>query len=176
MLVLVAAFLALLLGVVLLRTSQRRRHIIGITNGEVFYQDHEGQPMVAVPLVSKRLGLSGKPDCLIRNSDGIIPVELKKSARPPARGGVYPNHLIQVLAYIVLVREHYKEEVPYGLVLYGNEEARRVYPTQENLAWMESIVQEVRIARHAEQVDRSHRQVNRCRGCGMRPKCEQSLV
>jgi hypothetical protein len=30
---------------------------------------------------------------------GIVPVELKKSKRPPTRGGVYPNHMIQNLAY-----------------------------------------------------------------------------
>ena len=103
MIFLLAALGALTLGVLLLRVSQSRRQAIGIPNGDVFYQDHGGQPMVAATLASKKWGLRGRPDCLIRNADGIIPVELKKSARPPARGGVYPNHLIQVLAYIVLV-------------------------------------------------------------------------
>ena len=95
-------------------------------------------------------------------------MELQKSARPPARGGVYPNHLIQVLAYIVLVREHYGEQVPYGLVLYGNEEARKVYPTSENIAWLEGIITEVKRARGASTVNLSHQQYSRCRGCGMR--------
>lgn len=75
--------------------------------------------MPAVALLSHVYGVGGKPDCLIRTADGIIPVELKKSARPPSRAAVYPNHMIQVLAYIVLVREHYGELVPYGLVVYG---------------------------------------------------------
>ena len=176
MLLLLAAFAALVLGVLLLRTSQSRRQALGIPNGDVFYQDHRAQPMPANTLTSKDWGLRGKPDCLIRNSDGIIPVELKKSSRPPSRGGVYPNHLIQVLAYIVLVREHFGEEVPYGLVLYGNEEGRRVYPTPENLAWLKSVVEQIQSARNAADVDRSHRQVNRCRGCGMRESCDQSLV
>ncbi len=176
MLLLTAALVALVVGLLLLRASQNRRKAIGIPHGDVFYQDHSGQPMSATTLTSERLGLRGKPDCLIRNADGIIPVELKKSARPPARGGVYPNHLIQVLAYIVLVREHYGEQVPYGLVLYGNEDARKVYPTPENLAWLESVLSNLKRARGASNVNRSHKQHNRCRGCGMRQGCDQSLV
>lgn len=174
--VLSAALVALLVGVLLLRLSQRRKRSIGIPDGEVVYQDHESQRVSPPTLVSERLGLRGKPDCLIRNQDGIIPVELKKSARPPARGGVYPNHLIQVLAYIVLVREHYGERVPYGLVLYGDEESRKVYATPENLRWLESVVLEVRQARQASTVGRSHKQRSRCQGCGMRQSCDQSLI
>ncbi len=176
MVLLLGAFAALLLGAMLLRISQRQRQVMGIPNGDVFYQDHDGQPMRAETLTSNRWNLRGRPDCLIRNADEIIPVELKKPARPPARGGVYPNHLIQVLAYIVLVREHYGEEAPYGLVLYGEHEARKVYPAPENLAWLESVCGDVRAARKADRVDRSNRQVSRCRGCGMRESCGQSLV
>jgi hypothetical protein len=44
-----------------------------------------------------------------------IPVELKKSARPPSRAGAYPNHMIHALAYIVLMREHYGEPVHMAL-------------------------------------------------------------
>jgi CRISPR/Cas system-associated exonuclease Cas4 (RecB family) len=175
MILLIAATLALLIGIVLLRRSQRRRQQLGLPNGDVFYQDHQGQPMLAVALHSRVYNIRGKPDCLIRTSDGIIPVELKKSARPPSRGGVYPNHLIQVLAYIVLVREHYDEPVPYGLVVYGDEAARKVLPTPENLAWFAEVVDQVRLARGLQQLDRSHHQRNRCRGCGLKHSCSQSL-
>ncbi len=173
---LLAALGALMVGVLLLRLSQKRKRALRIPEGDVVYQDHESQRVSPPTLVSERLGLRGKPDYLIRNVDGIIPVELKKAARPPARGGVYPNHLIQVLAYIVLVRENYSERVPYGLVLYGNKEARKVYPTPENIAWFESVLMQVRHAREASNIDRSHRQQSRCRGCGMRESCDQALA
>ena len=176
MLLLLAALATLVVGVLLLRLSQKWKWALRIPDGDVVYQDHSSQRVSSATLVSERLGIRGKPDCLIRNADGIIPVELKKSARPPARGGIYPNHLIQVLAYIVLVREHYGEQVPYGLVLYGAEEARKVYPTPENLAWLESVLKQVRQARGASNVDRSHRQYSRCRGCGMKQNCDQALV
>lgn len=155
MILLLAATLALLIGIVLLHSSQHWRQRLGLPNGEVFYQDHHGQPMAAVALRSRVYNVRGKPDCLIRTADGIIPVELKKSARPPSRGGVYPNHLIQVLAYIVLVREHYGESVPYGLVVYGDEAARKVLPTPENLTWFAQVVDQVRLARGLQQLDRS---------------------
>lgn len=171
----VIAAMALVLGIVLLRMSQRRRQQLGLPNGDVFYQDHRGQPMPAVVLHSRIYNLRGRPDCLIRTAEGIIPVELKKSARPPSRGDVYPNHLIQVLAYIVLVREHYNEPVPYGLVVYGDEAARKVLPTSDNLAWFSDVVDQVRRARGLPDVDRSHHQRSRCRGCGLNQSCDQSL-
>jgi CRISPR/Cas system-associated exonuclease Cas4 (RecB family) len=175
MILLTAAVLSLLLGFVLLSRSQQRRRRLGLPNGDVFYQDHSGQPMAAVTLRSSAYGIHGKPDCLIRNADGIIPVEFKKSAKPPAGGGVYPNHLIQVLAYIVLVRENYREPVPYGLVIYSGETARKVIPTAENLSWLAEVVEQVRSARGANAPDRSHSQQSRCRGCGLKQSCDQSL-
>jgi CRISPR/Cas system-associated exonuclease Cas4 (RecB family) len=175
MIFLLAAALALVIGIVLLHRSQPRRQQLGLPNGDVFYQDHQGQPMPAVALRSRVYGVRGKPDCLIRTADGIIPVELKKSARPPSGGGVYPNHLIQVLAYIVLVRENYPEEVPYGLVIYGDEAARKILPTLGNLAWFAEVVNEVRVARGLSQLDRNHNQRSRCRGCGLKYGCNQSL-
>ena len=169
------AAMALFLGVVLLRRSQRRRQQLGLPNGDVFYQDHQGQPMSAVVLRSRVYNLRGKPDCLIRTAEGIVPVELKNSARPPSRGGIYPNHLIQVLAYIVLVREHYNEPVPYGLMVYGDEAARKVLPTDESFAWFVDVLNQVRRARGLTEIDRSHHQRSLCRGCGLKHSCNQSL-
>ncbi len=131
--------------------------------------------MPSAVLRSRVYNLRGKPDCLIRTAEGIIPVELKKSARPPSHGGIYPNHLIQVLAYIVLVREHYNEPVPYGLVVYGDEAARKVLPTIENLAWFAEVVEQVHRARGLPDIGRSHHQRSRCRGCGLKHSCDQSL-
>ena len=83
--------------------------------------------------------------------------------------------MIQVLAYIILVREHYNEPVPYGLVVYGDEAARKVLPTNENLAWFAGVVDQVRRARGLPDIDRSHHQRSRCRGCGLKHSCDQSL-
>jgi hypothetical protein len=89
--VLVLTTTLLLLAAFLLFAARRCRRETGIPSGEIFYQDLVGQPFEAKVLRSSRWGISGKPDCLIRTPDGVVPVELKKSNRPPARGGVYPS-------------------------------------------------------------------------------------
>jgi CRISPR/Cas system-associated exonuclease Cas4 (RecB family) len=114
------------------------------------------------------LGISGKPDCLIRTIDGIVPVELKHSNRPPARGGVYPNHMIQNLAYCVLVEEQLKEIVPFGLVIYGGQQVRRVELTPANREWLTHTIAAVKAARLAKEAKRNHNQRGRCSGCGVR--------
>jgi CRISPR-associated exonuclease Cas4 len=170
------ALLLFLLGSLLLRGGSRGRRETGIPDGEILYQDHSGQQIAPRALVSERYGISGKPDCLIRTPDGIVPVELKTSARPPRDGGVHPNHLLQVLAYCLFVEEHYGEPIPYGLVRYRGQPARKVFVTKQDRAWVLATIADVREARDGGEAVRSHRQPGRCRGCGMRDECNQSLA
>jgi CRISPR-associated exonuclease Cas4 len=141
----------------------------------VLYQDLVGQPFTARNLRSLKLGISGKPDCLIRTADGIVPVELKKSNRPPARGEVYPNHMIQNLAYCALVEEQLREPVPYGLVIYAGQQVRRVEFTDANRRWLMQTIADVQAAQLRKQADRNHNQRGRCSRCGVRDKCDQAL-
>src|SRR5437899_2064304 len=133
------------------------------------------QPLTARNLRALKLGISGKPDCLIRTADGIVPVELKKSKRPPARGEVYPNHMIQNLAYCALVEEQLSERVPYGLVIYAGQQVRRVEFTDSNRTWLMDTIAAVQQARLRKQADRNHNRRGRCSGCGVRDKCDQAL-
>ena len=176
MTVLLMGITAIALAFILFCLSARSRRRSGIPAGEVFYQDLVGQPFVAGDLRSLKLGISGKPDCLIRTSEGVVPVELKHSNKPPARGGVYPNHMIQNLAYCVLVEEQLKAKVPYGLVIYGGEQVRRVELTEANREWLMRTIAEVKTARLAKAAKRNHTQRGRCTGCGVRAHCDQALL
>jgi CRISPR-associated exonuclease Cas4 len=175
MTVLVIAATAIVLALLFFWLSARSRKKTGIPPGEVFYQDLVGQPFVARELRSLKLGISGKPDCLIRTSDGIVPVELKKSKRPTARGEVYPNHMIQNLAYCALVEEQFGERVPYGLVIYAGHQVRRVEFTDSNRTWLLQTIAAVQAARRQREAKRNHNQRGRCSGCGVREKCDQAL-
>ena len=175
MTVLLMAVTAMVLALLFFCLSARSRRKTGIPSGEVFYQDLVGQPFAAHDLRSLNLGISGKPDCLIRTSEGIVPVELKKSKRPPARGEVYPNHMIQNLAYCALVEEQLGERVPYGLVIYAGQQVRRVEFTDSNRKWLMNTIAAVQAARLAEQANRNHNQRGRCSGCGVREMCDQAL-
>jgi CRISPR/Cas system-associated exonuclease Cas4 (RecB family) len=175
MTVLLMAATAMVLALLFFWLSARSRKRTGIPAGEVFYQDLVGQPFPARDLRSLKLGISGKPDCLIRTADGIVPVELKKSNRPPARGEVYSNHMIQNLAYCALVEEQLGERVPYGLVIYAGQQVRRVEFTDANRRWLMHTIAVLQAVRLAKQAKRNHNQRGRCTGCGVRGKCDQAL-
>lgn len=164
------------LAVLLFFLARRARAKTGIPAGEIFYQDLTGQPFHGELLRSARWGISGKPDCLIRSPDGVVPVELKKSKKPPARGEVYPSHRIQNLAYCALVEDQMRVRVPYGLVIYAGHQVRRVEYTEASRRWLAQVVEEVRRARLLPGIMRNHRISGRCSGCGLRPHCDQSLI
>jgi CRISPR-associated exonuclease Cas4 len=167
----VMAATLVVLALVLFLLAARSRRKTGIPAGEVFYQDLPGQP-----LRSDALGISGKPDCLVRAADGIVPVELKYSSRPPARGGVYANHMVQALAYCALVQDQMKVRVPYALVIYAGQQVRKVEFTEERRQWLLQMIQTVEVARARLTANRNHDHRRRCAGCGVRSQCDQALL
>jgi CRISPR/Cas system-associated exonuclease Cas4 (RecB family) len=84
--------------------------------------------------------------------------------------------MIQNLAYCVLVEEQLKAKVPYGLVIYGGQQVRRVELTEVNREWLMRTIAAVRAARLAKAAKRNHHQRGRCTGCGVRAHCNQALL
>src|SRR5207253_10555383 len=66
--------------------------------------------------VSKRHGRSGRPDAVVMDGEHRIPVE-RKTGRVP-RGPLF-SHILQVVAYCVLLEEEYGRAPPYGIIRYG---------------------------------------------------------
>lgn len=172
----VMAATLVVLALVLFVLAARSRKKTGIPAGEVFYQDLPGQPFFGEPLRSDALGISGKPDGLVRTTDGTVPVELKNSSRPPARGEVYANHLIQALVYCALVEEQMKVRVPYALVIYAGQQVRKVEFTDARRQWLLQTIHEVEAARARLAANRNHDHRGRCAGCGVRSQCDQALL
>ncbi|MGQ0568091.1 MAG: CRISPR-associated protein Cas4 [Armatimonadota bacterium] len=71
----------------------------------------EGEREFHVPLRSDRLGLTGTLDMLIRAPREVIPVEFKDSVDPPGL-----NHKYQLVAYALLVEEHFDCIVRRGYI------------------------------------------------------------
>jgi CRISPR-associated exonuclease Cas4 len=172
----VMAATLVVLALVLFVLAAQSRKKTGIPAGEVFYQDLPGQPFFGEPLRSNVLGISGKPDCLVRTADGTVPVELKNSSKPPARGEVYANHMIQALAYCALVEDQMKVRVPYALVIYAGQQVRKVAFTDERRQWLLQTIRDVQVARARSTANRSHGHRGRCAGCGVRSNCDQALL
>ena len=182
------AFLALLAVAVAARISARgRARRTGLPPGSLIYGD-TGAPVGRVapvtlgeegerqerPLVSRRHGLTGRPDYLVRTRKGVVPVEAKSTSRP-ASGVPYDSHLMQLAAYCLLVEDQLGERVPYGVVRYRDGEVRVEYTTELRESLLE-LLAEMRGARDAEEVHRSHREPPRCAACSYRDACDESLA
>jgi hypothetical protein len=104
----VGAVLALLLGLALIIGGQGIRRRRGLGSGKTVSLD-------GVTLTSARLGLTGRPDRLVKTGGTIIPEEWKSSGR------VWPNHRIQMGCYFLLIEEEQRVRPPHGFIVLGDQ-------------------------------------------------------
>ncbi|MDQ3816942.1 MAG: CRISPR-associated protein Cas4 [Acidobacteriota bacterium] len=180
----VILLLVALLSVVVARKAESSS---GLPAGQLIYSD-TGHPTGRVaslitneqgvkqerPLVSARYGLTGRPDYLVRTSDGVVPVEAK-STRCPPNGRAYASHVMQLAAYCLLVEDSLGASVPYGIIRYADEEVLVEYSTRLRDELI-ALLEEMKGARLARDVHRSHRDARRCARCSMREICEEALA
>ena len=123
-------------------------------------------------LASARLGLSGRPDRLVRLRNGtIIPVEKKSSTR------LYDSHRIQVGAYVLLIEEAYGLRPPYGIVVLGDGREAKVPNTARLRRWTLNVADSVRGQRaDPSQPARVRPTPGQCRSCGVRELCSQRVA
>ena len=81
--------IAVVVGLLLLLYGRSRRRRLNLPAGAIVYEDLQRRACAAKTFVSDKYGISGKPDLLIDTDAGIVPVELKHSARTPR--GAYPH-------------------------------------------------------------------------------------
>lgn len=167
--------------------SRREASRSGLPAGTLLYSD-TGRPVGRLapaevgaegfkqekPLVSTALGLVGRPDYLVEAEGGVVPVEVK-SASSPADGRPYDSHVAQLAAYCLLVEDLLGASVPYGVIRYRDREVRVEF-TDGLRAQALALVEEMRAARDAEEVHRSHEDPRRCAGCSMRDVCTEALA
>ena len=167
-------FAVVLLGLALLvwLLAQLARRGTGLPAGVVVYTDTGGWTRVEQPLFSAALQLTGKPDYLIRQRDIIIPVEVK-SAQAPAEGP-YAAHIYQLAAYCALVSETYGRRPSYGLIQYADQTLSVDY-SRALEAELLDLLEAMRADGQADEVQRSHESVARCRACGFREVCDEAL-
>ena len=109
---------AVLLYVRLSHRVRRERTVLGLKNEVIVSADDSTQGMPT--LRSKRYGLVGRPDQLIRMAQMLIPVEQKPTARR-----MQQSHMLQLAAQCLLVHQVYGVRPSHGLlVLAGGKEER----------------------------------------------------
>ena len=84
---------------------------------------------------------------------------------------------MQLAAYCVLVEERYGVRPPHGVIRYAGDGVDVEVPyTQELEARLKATLERMRVARVSEDVHRSHNSSAKCRGCGFREVCSESLA
>ncbi len=136
------------------------------------YTDTGGWARLEKPIFSKRLGLTGKPDYLVRDGDDTIPVEVKSGRAPSGRP--YDSHLYQLAAYCALVQEAFGRRPPHGLIKYADGIVVVDY-TADLEGDLLQILDAIRADEEADDVPRSHNSAARCRGCGFNEVCDEAI-
>ena len=167
------ALFLLLLAFLFFRQSNRQQRQAGLPGGRVIYTDTLawGAPLEQ-PLFNKELGLTGKPDYLVQQKGGIIPVEVKSGRAPEAP---YDSHIYQLASYCMLVEKTYGKRPPYGIIHYPNRDFAVDYPPALENSLLD-ILAEMRRDDAKREVNCSHAEPGRCVRCGFRKICEQKLA
>ena len=159
-----AAALLLALGLLLILLGWALRRSRGLGGGRTVSLDR-------VTLTSFRLGLTGRPDRLIKTA-ATIRVEEWKSARV-----LRTHHRAQMGVYFLLVEEQYRQRPGYGVVVLGDGTRHRIDNTEELRAWVLELAARIRAAR--AEVARPipvQPQPGQCWACGMRGHCTQARL
>lgn len=167
------ALIFLFFGWLSLRRAGRLHQESGLPTGRLVYTDtrRDWHPP-AQPFYSATYRLVGKPDYLVKTSDGLIPVEVKSADAPKIP---YLGHLLQLAAYCLLVEENTGRTPSHGLLKYADA-LYEVDFTPELRRELLDTLAEMRQARLAKNVSRSHTQPNKCSACGYRYTCDENLV
>jgi len=169
------ALTLLLLGTAVFLSFRARRlqRQSGLPAGDVIYSDAGTWFPNAELLYAPDVGLSGKPDYLVRQADGsLVPVELK-SGRAPAEP--WEGHVLQLAAYCLLVDETYGKRPSFGILQYQDQAFAIDYTSdlEEDLL---DLLAEMRDSQFEGELDRDHNAWRRCAACGMRNACHQRLA
>jgi len=164
-------FIALAVAALLLVLSLILRRRAGLPEGRIVYADPGMWGKVEKPLYDSALGLTGKPDYLVKNHNQVIPVEVKSMWAPREP---YDSHRLQLGAYCLLVERSLGQRPPYGLLRYRNRTFRIPYTTSFEDEVI-GILEDIRDHKDMEEVCRSHEHPNRCARCGYRNRCDQRL-
>lgn len=168
----ILAFILLLFAFIFFFQSGRQRKSAGLPGGRVVYTDTHGWGKVEKPLFYAALDLTGKPDYLIEKNGQLIPVEVKSGRAPEAP---YDSHIFQLASYCLLVEKTYAKRPPYGIIHYENRDFAIDY-TQELETALIELLADMKEDDLKRDVPRSHEQVARCKRCGYRDVCDQSLA
>ncbi len=169
---LITGLVILLAAFTLFFISGSQRRASGLPSGRVIYTDTRAWGKLDSPLFDKDLGLTGKPDYLVKQDNKIIPVEVKTGRTPES---LYDSHIFQVAVYCLLVQKTYGKRPSYGIIHYPARDFAVDYTLDLENALLD-LLAEMRINEQRSEVARSHEDRQRCHRCGFHTVCDQRLA
>lgn len=156
----------------LLWRARARQQQAGLPRGRLVYVDTGAWNRCERSLFSNEHRLTGRPDYLVTSREGVVPVEVKSGAAPAVP---YAAHVLQLAAYCLLVEGQEASRPRYGILKY-DDRAFEIEYTPDLRARLLTTLDAMRADLQAGDIDRSHEDAARCRGCGQRTACDRRLA
>lgn len=145
----------------------RKRH--NIQEGKITYSDLNKPEK---PLFSKRYRITGKPDYIVRTNKHYIPVEFKTGTHNKPQ----KNHIFQLAGYCQLLEDNYGSFVPYGILVYNDEQQYKIPYDPKIRFELESTITSMRRIMKTGRIERNHCNYYRCKSCSMITYCDVKIA
>jgi CRISPR-associated exonuclease Cas4 len=154
-----------------LQISSKLRKLYKLGKDKIEYTDTMDEDTKL--LVSRKHFIRGRPDLILEQEGNMIPVEVKTGRVPR---GPHFSHILQLIAYCILVEENYKQRPLYGLIRYGKEKEFVIHYDKDLENTMLSKIKEMRDCIFRKDAHRNHNRENKCRYCSRREGCPEKLI
>ena len=146
----------------------RKRNDHHIPKGSLIYSDLITPEK---PFFSHTYRLAGKPDYILKQGHHVIPIERKTGSVTAPKH----HHILQLAAYCLLLEEFYNDTIPYGILVYDNEQFPVSFDAGLRTELLTTMT-EMRTILATGEVFRNHHQEGKCRHCSLRHCCSQKLI
>jgi len=121
-------------------------------------------------IISRKLELIGIIDQVEHWQTGLVPVEIKTGNAPSI--GIWPGHKMQIIAYAMLLEDHYKRPVKEGFVFYLDSKEKRHVAINPFMKYeLKETITKVKSTLSSKELPDFTTSKNKCNKCGLREKC-----
>jgi len=123
-----------------------------------------------INLISKKYNIRGRVDRIEIYNDTIVPVEIKTGKAP--KTDVWENHKIQLVMYMLMLKEKFKKDIAKGYVNYINENIKREIYFNDFMRYeIEHLLSEINTLLDSKKIPKIEDNKNKCLHCGLRDVC-----